>query len=226
MSDALIGGLLSAAVAWLLLATLWRMIQWALTPSPLPIVLAPAPRTRAGVLGRLLLELFVFRSLARASMITWLASLAFHYGLLLVLVVHLRFLIVPLPLWLLLFVRVSTWAASFLVLGLAVLLIRRVLIDRLRYISTPSDYLHLLLLLGIALSGAGLKYLWPVDLFATSQFLRGALSFNWQPLPDNAGLWLHLALVILLLLIFPVSKLLHGFGILFSPTFNQRDPNR
>ncbi len=150
MFEALPGYLFTAAFIWLLAATVWRLAAWALTPSPLPIPLAPTPRTRVGVAGRLMLECFAFRSLARADKVTWLASLAFHYGLLLVLVVHLRFVLPQLPLWLMPFIRISGWATAGLMLGLAVLLLRRIIVDRIRYISAPSDYLHLLLLLAIA----------------------------------------------------------------------------
>ncbi|MGQ7845931.1 respiratory nitrate reductase subunit gamma [Granulosicoccus sp. 3-233] len=224
MSDVLPSWLFSAAFLWLLLATSWRLLQWARTPSPLPIPLAPAPRTRLAVAGRLLLEFLLFRSLARANPTTWLASMAFHYGLLLVLMVHLRLLFEQLPLWLLPFIRISGWATLAMVIGLSVLLLRRFRVDRLRYISAPSDYLHLVLLLCIALSGAALKRLWPSDLHAVGVFLRGALTFNTEGLPVQAGLWLHLGLALLLILIFPISKLLHGAGVLFSPSFNQRDP--
>ncbi len=225
MFETLPGYLFTVAFIWLLTATAWRLATWALTPSPLPIPLAPTPRTRVGVAGRLMLECFGFRSLARADKVTWLASLAFHYGLLMVLVVHLRFVLPQLPVWLIPFIRISGWATVGLMLGLAVLLLRRIIVDRIRYISAPSDYLHLLLLLAIAGSGAALRRLWPSDLYAVGQFLRGALTFGWQALPSHAGLWLHLGLVLLLMLVFPISKLLHGAGILFSPTFNQRDPN-
>ena len=225
MSDLIAGILLSASFLWLILATTWRLTRWAMTPSPLPLVLAPAPRTRAGVFKRLFLEFFGFRSLARASAITWVSSIAFHYGLLIVLVIHLRFVISPLPLWLVPLIGVSGWATTALLLGLGALLLRRILVDRLRYISAPSDYLHLVLLLSIGLSGVALKRFWPADLYATGEFLRGALTFQWQPLPDHPGLWLHLLLVGILIVVFPISKLLHAPGILFSPTFNQRDPH-
>ena len=133
MFEILPGYLFTAAFIWLLTATVWRLATWALTPSPLPIPLAPTPRTRVGVAGRLMLECFGFRSLARADKVTWLASLAFHYGLLLVLMVHLRFVLPQLPIWLIPFIRISSWATVGLMLGLAVLLLRRIIVDRIRY---------------------------------------------------------------------------------------------
>jgi nitrate reductase gamma subunit len=47
-----------------------------------------------------------------------------------------------------------------------------------------------------------------------------------QPLPVDPVLLVHLALVALLMLVFPISKLLHAPGIFFSPTRNQTDNSR
>ncbi|MDB4223055.1 respiratory nitrate reductase subunit gamma [Granulosicoccus sp.] len=223
VSDALLGIGFTVALLWALLATSYRLLQWSGTPSPLPIPLTPAPKTRLGVIGRLLLELFAFRALLRANKTTWLASLLFHYGLLFVLIMHIRFMFEQLPSLLIPFIVWSGWAAGAMVIGLCVLLARRVFIDRMRYISAPSDYLHLLLLIAIAISGACLKRFWPVDTAAVGEFFRGVVTLHWQPLPESAVLWVHLLLVLVLIIVFPVSKLLHGLGILFSPTLNQRD---
>jgi len=223
VSDILAGVLFALAIYWAVGATLYRMIGWARTASPLPIPLTPAPRTRVGVAGRLLLEVFAFRSLARATTITWIASLLFHYGLLLVMLMHVRFVFPELPLALLPFIQFSGWALLAMMSGLIVLLFRRVLVDRVRYISSPSDYLHLALLMAIGLSGALLKRVWPTNLFDVGMFVRGAVTLQWQPLPEGFGVLIHLALATILLLIFPISKLVHGVGILFSPTLNQRE---
>lgn len=221
--DRIIGIAFTAAFIWVVLGTLFKTFVWMRSRSSLTIVLAPAPTSYLGVAGRLLLELFTFRSLWRASPLTWIASLAMHYGFLLILLMHLRFVFKNLPLWLVPLIQYSGWAALCMLGGLSILFMRRVLVDRIRYVSSPSDYLHLLLLFFLALSGVLLKRIWPTDLYAAGEFLRGALSFSWQPLPDHTGLLVHVLLVLLLLLIFPVSKLVHGIGILFAPTFVQRD---
>lgn len=223
MFSILLGIAYSVALLWLLCGISYRLSVWARAQSQLPIPLAPAPRSFIGVAARLALEIFTFRSLARADKITWLASLLFHYGLLWLLIVHLRFVFESLPLFLLPFIRFSGWATLCFVAGLAVLLLRRLTIDRLRYISAPSDYLHLVLLICIGLSGTLLKRVWPTGLYDVGEFLRGAMTLNWMPLPAHAGLIVHLVLVLVLLSVFPVSKLIHGAGIVFSPTFNQRD---
>lgn len=218
-----LGSAYSIALLWLLCGTLFRTAIWLRSRSRFLIPLAPAPRSKAGVLGRLALEFFAFRSLARASKITWLASLAFHYGLLWLLIMHLRFVFEQLPLFLIPFIQFSAWASCAFLLGLGVLLARRLLIDRIRYISALSDYLHLVLLLCIGLSGAMLKRVWPANLYEVGEFFRGVLTLQWFNLTLHVGLLIHLSFVLILLLVFPVSKLVHGVGVVFSPTFNQRD---
>lgn len=154
---------------------------------------------------------------------TWLASLVFHYGLLLVLLMHLRFVFPVLPVALIPLIQFSTWASSFMLLGLLLLLGRRLMVDRIRYVSAPSDYLILILIIGIAVSGILLKHYALADLYQVGLFLRGAFSLDWQPLSQSAGLYIHLLLVLVLMVIYPLGKLVHGLGVLFAPTFYQRD---
>ena len=52
------------------------------------------------------------------------------------------------------------------------------------------------------------------------------MRFDWQPLPADPLLLVHLTLVALLMIVFPISKLMHAPGLLFSPTRNQVDNPR
>jgi nitrate reductase gamma subunit len=61
---------------------------------------------------------------------------------------------------------------------------------------------------------------------AVKGFFQGLMHFNVQALPTDAVLVMHLAAVALLMMIFPVSKLLHAPGVFFSPTRNQTDNPR
>jgi nitrate reductase gamma subunit len=120
----------------------------------------------------------------------------------------------------------SLYAALLMVAGLAGLWARRLLVDRVRWISTPSDHLHLALLVAIALTGLGMSYVAPTDNTAVKVFFLGLLRFDIQPLPADPLLLAHLALVALLMIIFPISKLLHAPGLFFSPTRYQVDNPR
>ncbi len=56
--------------------------------------------------------------------------------------------------------------------------------------------------------------------------MPGLMYFDLQPLPSDIFVLLHLGLVIILMMIFPVSKLLHVPGLFFMPTRNQVDNPR
>ena len=84
----------------------------------------------------------------------------------------------------------------------------------------------LALLLGIVLSGLGMTYVAHTDVIAVKSFALGLLVFDWQPLTMDLLLVVHLSLVVILLAIFPFSKLLHVPGVFFSPTRNQSDNAR
>jgi [DsrC]-trisulfide reductase subunit M len=120
----------------------------------------------------------------------------------------------------------GTYAAFAMALGLVGLWARRILVDRVRYVSTPSDHLHLALLLAIACSGLAMRFVAHTDIVALKAFTLGLLRFNVQPLPADPLLLLHLSLVALLMLVFPISKLMHAPGLFFSPTRNQADTPR
>ncbi len=113
-----------------------------------------------------------------------------------------------------------------MVAGLFGLLARRIVVPRVRYISAPSDHLMLALLMGIGLSGMAMKFYAHTDIVGVKAFFIGLMTFSWQPLPADPMLLVHLTLVLVLMLIFPFSKLLHGVGLFFSPTRNQADNPR
>ena len=113
-----------------------------------------------------------------------------------------------------------------MVAGLAGLWARRWWVDRVRYISTPSDHLMLVLLLAIGLSGLAMRFVSHTDIVAVKMFTLGLMRLDLQALPADPVLLVHLALVAVLMLIFPISKLLHAPGLFFSPTRNQADTAR
>jgi nitrate reductase gamma subunit len=110
--------------------------------------------------------------------------------------------------------------------ALAMLWLRRFVVPRVRYISAPSDHLWLLLLILIGASGLAMKFVAHTDVVAVKGFFLGLLYFDWQPLPTDPLLLLHLLLVLALMIGFPFSKLLHAPGVFFSPTRNQADDPR
>ncbi|MDH2915695.1 MAG: respiratory nitrate reductase subunit gamma, partial [Gallionella sp.] len=113
-----------------------------------------------------------------------------------------------------------------MLLGLCGLWARRLFVERIRYISTPSDHLMLVLLIGIAVSGLMMKFAVHTDVVAVKGFFIGLMHLDVLSLPSDLLLFLHLSLVVMLLVVFPFSKLLHAPGVFFSPTRNQTDNPR
>jgi nitrate reductase gamma subunit len=219
-------GLFYLATALFVVGLALKIRRYAATPSPLKIPTTPAPVTGTGVAMRMGREVVLFESLFKSSKWTWLFGWMFHFALLLVLLRHLRYF--QQPVWTPI-VWVQPWgmyAGFAMVAGLAGLWARRFLVDRVRYISTPSDHLHLALLLAIGLTGLGMRFVAPTDIVAVKAFMLGLMRLDIQPLPSDPLLLLHLALVALLLIVFPISKLLHAPGLFFSPTRHQVDNPR
>ena len=203
-----------------------RIVDYARTPAPLKIPTTPAPTTGGGVALRMLREVVFFESLFKGNKWTWLFGWMFHAALLLVLLRHVRYF--QQPVWdVIVFIQpYGTYAGFAMVAGLGGLWARRFLVDRVRYISTPSDHLHLALLIAIGLSGLSMRFVKPTDIVAVKTFMLGLMRVDIQPLPTDPLLLLHLALVALLMIVFPISKLLHAPGLFFSPTRNQADTPR
>ncbi len=205
---------------------LYRISIYSHTPAPLKIPTTPAPINTGGVVLRMTREVLFFESLFKANLWTWGLGWLFHASLVLVLLRHLRYFTEPVWAWVAFIQPFGMYAGITMLLGLAGLWARRLFVERIRYISAPSDHLMLVLLMVIAASGLSMKFLAHTDVIAVKGFILGLMYFNWQPLPDHSGLYVHLFLVTVLLMIFPISKLLHAPGLFFSPSRNQADNPR
>lgn len=203
-----------------------KIRSYARTPAPLKIATTPAPTTMGGVRWRMAREVVFFESLFKSSKWTWIFGWTFHMALLLVVLRHLRYFQEPVWLPVVLVQPFGTYAGFAMVAGLGGLWARRWLVDRVRYISTPSDHLMLALLLAIGITGLGMRFVAHTDIVAVKMFVLGLMRLDWQSLPADPVLLVHLAFVAVLMLIFPISKLLHAPGLFFSPTRNQADNAR
>lgn len=218
--------LFTVATVVLVVGLARKILQYARTPAPLKITTTPAPVTEIGVVMRMFREVVLFESLFKSTKWTWIFGWMFHMGLFLVLLRHLRYFIDPVWLPIQLIQPFGMYAGFAMVIGLVGLMGRRIFVDRVRYISSPSDYLWLILLFFIGFSGLMMTFVVHTDVVMVKQFFRGLLTFSWGVLPVDLPLLLHLLLVAVLMILFPFSKLLHAPGIFFSPTRNQVDNPR
>lgn len=205
---------------------IYRIYLYARIPAPLKIPTTPAPVTRGGVVIRMLKEVTIFESLFKSNKWIWLFGWMFHVALLLVLLRHFRYFTEPVWIWVSFVQPFGKYAAFAMLAGLAGLWARRFLVDRVRYISAPSDHLMLGLLILIGLSGVMMTFVTHTDIVAVKAFFLGLMRFSFQPLPADPILLIHITLVAALMIIFPFSKLLHAPGVFFSPTRNQVDNPR
>jgi nitrate reductase gamma subunit len=212
------------------------------------------PDTASGVFVRMLLEIFLFRSLFRNTkaafnrneknkltysweIFLWVGALAFHYAFLVVLLRHFRFFTSPVPACVefleyldgILQIGLPGIFISGIVLLLAslFLLARRIFDQKVSYISLASDYFPLFLIIGIAATGISMRYFTKVDIMGIKTFTMGLITLH-PVIPDNVGglFYAHLFLVSILLAYFPMSKLMHMGGIFLSPTRNMANNTR
>jgi len=209
------------------------------------------PQTTAGVIGRMILEVVLFRSLFRnlkaemndgrvtygSSKWLWLAGLAFHASFFVILVRHLRFFLEPVPL----VINLLDSLDGFLQVGIPHLLIsgvvlvaaagylflRRIFIPQVRYISLPADYFPLFLIIGIGLSGILMRYITKVNIIKVKELTMGLVGFQWA-VPEGIGaiFFVHIFLISVFLAYFPFSKLMHLGGVFLSPTRNLPNNSR
>jgi nitrate reductase gamma subunit len=219
-------GLLYFATIILIVGVAYRIYEYSRTPAPLVIPTTPAPTTSSGVVMRMAREVVLFESLFKSNKWIWVFGWLFHVGLALVLLRHIRYFQEPVWFWVEFLQPFGKYASFMMLAGLLGLWARRFLVDRVRYISTPSDHLMLALLVAIGMSGVMMTFVVHTDIVALKAFAYGLIVFDPHPVPSDPILLIHLGLVAVLMIIFPVSKLLHAPGIFFSPTRNQKDNPR
>jgi nitrate reductase gamma subunit len=210
------------------------------------------PSTALGAFVRMVFEVLLFRSLFRntRSELTggpklsyasakwlWMAGLAFHWTFLIILVRHLRLFLEPVPSS----IKIVESLDSFFQVGapllyltdviflLAVtyLLLRRIFIPILRYISLPADYFPLFLIIGIGATGVLTRYFFKVNVVGVKELTMGLVTLS-PKIPEGIGVlfYIHLFLVSMLFAYFPFSKLMHMAGVFLSPTRNLANTNR
>lgn len=175
----------------------------------------------------------------------WLFALAFHYSFLVVLIRHLRFFTEPVPGFVKLvetfdgllqagvaplegFMLPGVMISGFVLLGAVTLLIlRRILIPQMNYLSLPADYFPLFLITAIGLTGVLMRYVLRLDIVSVKELTMGLVTFR-PGVPQDIGVlfYIHLFLVSVLIAYIPFSKITHMAGVFLSPTRNLSNNSR
>ena len=212
------------------------------------------PDTATGVFLRMILEIFLFRSLFRNTkaafnrnvsnrlsysweIFLWLGALAFHYSFLVVILRHFRFFTSPVPScikWLEYFDGIvqmglpGLFLSGVVLLAAALFLLSRRIFDaKVTYISQAADYFPLFLIIGIAATGIAMRYFTKVDIIGIKTLTMGLATFS-PVIPEGVGglFYAHVFMVSVLFAYFPASKLMHMGGIFLSPTRNMANNTR
>lgn len=217
------------AVLVFLAGMIYRLYTWKKLASP-PMTLFPAPPTEARNTLNTLQEVLFFKSLFSGDRVLWCFAWAFHAVLALIVLGHFR-----------VFTNVDAilravgmsdeniqamsstagGAAGVLILvALALLLVRRLALPRVREITGVADYLALVLLAAIILTGDMMRFSpQHFDLALTREYFAGLATFSgvraMEVLKNNLFL-VHMCLAFVLIMAIPFSKILHLGGIFFT----------
>jgi nitrate reductase gamma subunit len=210
------------------------------------------PSTTRGVIGRMLLEILLFRSLFRNSRVEirgdklaykwvvwlWLFAILFHYSFLVIVIRHLRFFVEPIPFFVGALESVDgmlqvglpgVFISGVMLLGAAtLLLLRRILLPKMSYMSRAADYFPLFLVIGIALTGIFMRHFTKVDVVGVKELTLGLATLR-PGIPEGGigGIfYVHLFFVSLLIAYIPFSKIMHMGGVFLSPTRNLPNDSR
>lgn len=255
-----------AAFAIFLVGFIYRVVDWGRSPVPYRIPTTcgqqktlpwikqnkiECPSSTLGVIGRMILEVFAFRSLFRhtkaemasgniiygGSKWIWAGALAFHYSFLIIAVRHLRLFLEPVPFLIngldvvdgMFQIGAPTlYLTDLLLIGaVSYLLVRRLIVPKMRYISLVNDYFPLFLILGIGISGVLMRFFIRVDIVSVKELTMGLATLH-PVMPEGIGaiFFVHVALVSTLFAYFPFSKLMHAGGVFLSPGRNLANTNR
>jgi nitrate reductase gamma subunit len=227
----LVGGVLPyVAVLVFLVAMIWRVRSWMKLPAPaMTLFPAPPPEGRANAINTAKEAVF-FRSLYRGDRPLWAVAWGFHVVLALIFVGHVRVVTDVDRVFMGMGMTEAGiqgmssgvgGAAGILILVTAVvLLVRRLLLPRVREITSIADVMALVLIGAIVITGNMMRFAPEhFDLALTRDYFGDLATFKsvaGAEALQNGVFLTHMCLALLLLMYIPFSKILHFGGIFFT----------
>ncbi len=214
-----------ATIVLFLVGMIYRLRIWSRLPQP-SMTLFPQPS--GGDKKGILAEVFFFPKLFRSDRVLWSLAWIFHIALALIAIGHLRVIVDFSFLWEAIGMTPADVDSMSATLGgaagiviLVVLLgtiARRMVLQRVREISTGGDWIALFLLLAILTTGNMMRFRDHFDLSQTRDWFLALITFSQATLPPGGAFIWHIFLGQLLFIYIPYSKILHFGGIFFSQT--------
>jgi len=209
----------------------FRFSVWFRTKQPGALTLFPAPNKGPATFISVLRESLLFPGLFRGDRLLWVSSWIFHITLALIFIGHVRVFMDFPRLWQALGINADTMSAIsggiagiiIMVCGIA-LLVRRFVILRVRQISNLPDFLALLLIVAIVVTGNIMRFGAHFDLEITRVYFSNLFTFSLvaSDLPAMGMFTLHFLMAQILIMFIPFSKIMHFGGVFFTQTVIQR----
>ena len=227
----MVGGILPyLAGSVFLIGVVSRLRTWRRIPQPGMMTVYP---TKGSSVAALVKEALFFPSLYRGDRTLWLLSWSFHATLALAFLGHVR-VVTGLVDQGLAFVGIGSdgvakvsaiaggGAGIVLLVTVGTLLVRRMLLARVREISSPPDFLALLLLVAVITTGNVMRFGgMHFDLAETRVWATSLLSFS-PVVPGHPAFLAHAFSAELVILYIAFSKLMHFGGFFFTVSLIKR----
>jgi len=209
---------------------IWRIVTWKKLASP-AMTLFPAPATEGANAINTAKEILFFKSLFGGDRVLWILAWTFHAVLALIVLGHFRVFTkyVDVTLGMLGMSDDAIKAMSggaggaagiVILIALALLLIRRMALQRAREITGVVDYFALLLIGAVIITGNAMRFgSEHFELKQTHDYFYSLATFDYVSGMDvlkNNVFFVHMCLAFLLIMFIPFSKILHFGGIFFT----------
>jgi nitrate reductase gamma subunit len=227
----LIGGVLPYVAALVfIIAMVWRVRSWMKLPAPaMTLFPAPPPEGKANAINTAKEAVF-FRSLYRGDRPLWVFAWGFHVVLALIFVGHVRVVSNVDRVFMSMGMTeagiqgmssgVGGAAGILILLTAVVLLVRRLVLPRVREITSVGDVLALVLIGAIVITGNMMRFAPEhFDLALTREYFANLATFSSVAEAEalqNGVFLTHMCLALVLLMYIPFSKILHFGGIFFT----------
>lgn len=220
------GILVYVAVAIFLLGTVYRIYQWfRVTRSSVKLGMFPRPKNKWARGIKLVKDSFLYPQVLDVDATMWFFVLLLHIGGIGAFVGHLRLFNEFTPLANALgeegMAQFALWTGGtvgiILLVSVTYLILRRFK-SPYKDLSTPEDYLLLVLVLVILLFGNHLRFFGDVHVAEYREYIHSLLAFRPafpEAIAESSTKWVlvsHVLTANLLFIYFPFSKLIHSIG--------------
>ena len=229
--ELLVGAVLPyTAIAVLAGGVAYRFVSWSKLPQPGKLTLYP---TTGWGLSSALREALLFPNVYKGDRLLWLLAWPFHFALACAFLGHFRVVTGLIDAALEALGMTSVGIGEFsavaggvagivLLIAAGALLLRRLLLPRAREVSSMPDFVALLLLVAVIVSGNAMRFgSNPINLAETRAWALSLLKFA-PAVPSNRAVLMHAFCAELLIIYLPLSKLMHFGGMFYTMALVRR----